>query len=449
MRAVAGDPRTEHLDIAARRLKTGRRRSDPDQTSTRLQHRIGPRLHLAANRVEHDLTILGSPGEILGVVVDDPVGPEALDVIVVAGAGGGDDMRADMLGELDRETGHPAGATLDQDCLAALQPCGVFRRPDRGQAGQRHRRRFGVIQIVRLPGDDRGGDLDLLRVTALDAGIHDPEYRVADFEVGNAEAERGDHAREVAAEDVGEFQIAGAAIGAAAEPHLVVRGIDAGGMDIDDDLARSSDRSRRISIDELLRPAMAGQQHRFHRIPLSPRLGCENVGARRRQPASEIDRTGFRARVCAAKRGVENMSDPEIQALWAKLAARPRSLDYRQRRKDLDARGLEYGVAPDVVVEPVSVGGLRAEWLSTPGANRNSAVLFLHGGGYVLAPVDSHRHLVAEAGRAAKSWALSLDSRLAPEHPFPAAVDDALAAYRFLLGRGIRPSRIALAGDSA
>jgi epsilon-lactone hydrolase len=143
------------------------------------------------------------------------------------------------------------------------------------------------------------------------------------------------------------------------------------------------------------------------------------------------------------------MSDPEIQALWAKLAARPRSLDYRQRRKDLDARGLEYGVAPDVVVEPVSVGGLRAEWLSAPGADRNSAVLYLHGGGYVIGSVDSHRHLVAEAGRAAKSWALSLDYRLAPEHPFPAAVDDALAAYRFLLGRGIRPSRIALAGDSA
>jgi epsilon-lactone hydrolase len=143
------------------------------------------------------------------------------------------------------------------------------------------------------------------------------------------------------------------------------------------------------------------------------------------------------------------MSDPEIQALRAKLASKPRSPDYRQRRKDLDARGLEYGVAPDVVVEPVSVGGLRAEWLSTPGADRNSAVLYLHGGGYVIGSLDSHRHLVAEAGRAAKSWALSLDYRLAPEHPFPAAVDDALAAYRFLLGRGIRPSRIAIAGDSA
>ena len=145
------------------------------------------------------------------------------------------------------------------------------------------------------------------------------------------------------------------------------------------------------------------------------------------------------------------MSDPEIQALRAKLTARPRSPDYRQRRKDIDARGREYGVAADVVVEPVSIGDLRAEWLSTPGADRNSAILYLHGGGYVIGSLDSHRHLVAEAGRAARSWGLSLDYRLAPEHPFPAAVDDALAAYRFLLARGIPPGHIAIAiaGDSA
>ena len=143
------------------------------------------------------------------------------------------------------------------------------------------------------------------------------------------------------------------------------------------------------------------------------------------------------------------MSDAEIRALRAKLAGRPRSPDYRQRRRDIDARGLEYGVPADVVVEPVSVGALRAEFLSTPGADRNSAILYLHGGGYVIGSLDSHRHLVAEAGRAAQCWGLSLDYRLAPEHPFPAAVDDALAAYRFLLGRGIPPGRIAIAGDSA
>src|SRR5438552_15772121 len=105
------------------------------------------------------------------------------------------------------------------------------------------------------------------------------------------------------------------------------------------------------------------------------------------------------------------MSNLEIQALRTKLASRPRSPAYRQRRKDIDARGLEYGVAADVVVEPVSVGDLRAEWLSTPGADRNAAILYLHGGGYVIGSIDSHRHLVAEAGRAASCWALSLAYR--------------------------------------
>ena len=143
------------------------------------------------------------------------------------------------------------------------------------------------------------------------------------------------------------------------------------------------------------------------------------------------------------------MSDPEIAALRAKLASRPRSDDYRQRRRDIDARGLEYRLAPDIGVEPASAGGVRAEWTSTPADDRNAALLYLHGGGYVIGSLDSHRHLAAEAGRAAGMPALALDYRLAPEHPFPAAVEDALAGYRFLLGRGIRPGRIAFAGDSA
>lgn len=143
------------------------------------------------------------------------------------------------------------------------------------------------------------------------------------------------------------------------------------------------------------------------------------------------------------------MSDPEIGALRAKLAARPRSDDYRQRRKDIDARGLAYKLAADVGVEPVNANGVRAEWTATPKDARDAALLYLHGGGYVIGSLDSHRHLVAEAGSACGVAALALDYRLAPEHPFPAAVDDALAGYRFLLARGIAPGRIAIAGDSA
>jgi len=143
------------------------------------------------------------------------------------------------------------------------------------------------------------------------------------------------------------------------------------------------------------------------------------------------------------------MSDPEIAALRAKILSRPRSPDYQQRRRDTDERGLANGLAADVTVEKVSAGGVPAEWTSTPGAVRDATILYVHGGGYLLGSLDSHRHMVAELGRAANCVALALDYRLAPEHPFPAAVEDAVAGYRFLLAQGFRPGRIALAGDSA
>jgi epsilon-lactone hydrolase len=143
------------------------------------------------------------------------------------------------------------------------------------------------------------------------------------------------------------------------------------------------------------------------------------------------------------------MSDTQIAALREKLASRVRSDDYRQRRRDMDAGFLQYGIARDVTVEPVTANGVRAEWTSTPQDDRDTAILYFHGGGYVIGSLNSHRHLVSEAGRAAKAWALALDYRLAPEHPFPAAVEDAVSGYRYLLSRGIRPGRIAIAGDSA
>ena len=143
------------------------------------------------------------------------------------------------------------------------------------------------------------------------------------------------------------------------------------------------------------------------------------------------------------------MSDPEIAAIRAAIAARPRADDIGQRRRDIDARGRQFPLASDVTVEPVVAKGVKAEWTSTPDADREKAMLYLHGGGYVIGSLDSHRHLVAEMGRAARARALALDYRLAPEHPFPAAVEDALAGYRCLLESGVRPAAISIAGDSA
>jgi epsilon-lactone hydrolase len=143
------------------------------------------------------------------------------------------------------------------------------------------------------------------------------------------------------------------------------------------------------------------------------------------------------------------MADPEITALRALIASRPRSTEIAQRRRDIDARGRAFGIPADVTVEKVNANGVPAEWTATPDAATDRAILYLHGGGYVIGSIDSHRHVAAEAGRAAGMRTLVIDYRLAPEHRFPAAVEDSVAAYRYLLSRGIASRNIALAGDSA
>ena len=103
-------------------------------------------------------------------------------------------------------------------------------------------------------------------------------------------------------------------------------------------------------------------------------------------------------------------------------------------------------VAADVKCEPVNAGGVKAEWVTAPGADADRAVLYLHGGGYVIGSINTHRDLTGRISRGAKARVLGINYRLAPEHPFPAAVDDAVAAYRWMLAQGIKPSRIAAAG---
>ena len=104
-----------------------------------------------------------------------------------------------------------------------------------------------------------------------------------------------------------------------------------------------------------------------------------------------------------------------------------------------------YPTPDDVRVEQVHAGGVPADLLTSPGARDDAALLYLHGGAYVAYSPRSHRELAARIGRAAGAPVLVPDYRLAPEHPFPAAVDDALAAYRWLRERG----PVAVAGDSA
>lgn len=100
-------------------------------------------------------------------------------------------------------------------------------------------------------------------------------------------------------------------------------------------------------------------------------------------------------------------------------------------------------------IEPVMANGVEAAWITAPGAASDRVILYFHGGGYQLGSIGSHRDLTARLSAASACRVLAVDYRLAPEHRFPAAVEDALAVYRWLLGRGNGPDSIAFAGDSA
>jgi monoterpene epsilon-lactone hydrolase len=143
------------------------------------------------------------------------------------------------------------------------------------------------------------------------------------------------------------------------------------------------------------------------------------------------------------------MPNQQIAAIRAMLAQSPAGLPTAELRAAYNAIGAQFGVGPDVTARGESAHGVPGEWTTTPAAAKDRAILYLHGGGYVIGSLDSHRHVASELGRAAGAQAFALDYRLAPEHPFPAAVDDALGAYKFLLEKGFAPSRIAIAGDSA
>jgi len=106
-------------------------------------------------------------------------------------------------------------------------------------------------------------------------------------------------------------------------------------------------------------------------------------------------------------------------------------------------------VTSDVRCEPTIAGNVRAEWVVPPEADPERVLLYFHGGGYVMGSINTHRAMVARLARAARARALLIDYRLAPENPFPAAVEDATATYRWLLAQGRQPRKIALAGDSA
>jgi acetyl esterase/lipase len=143
------------------------------------------------------------------------------------------------------------------------------------------------------------------------------------------------------------------------------------------------------------------------------------------------------------------MTSGEIDAVRALLGAKPRPVGWAERRARLDEIGSVWPVAEDVQLAPADLGGVPGEWSLAPGSDPARVLIYFHGGGYCSGSLRSHRRMVTEAGRAAGVRTLAVGYRLAPEHPFPAALDDALTAWRFVRRNGTRAAHIVVGGDSA
>ena len=145
------------------------------------------------------------------------------------------------------------------------------------------------------------------------------------------------------------------------------------------------------------------------------------------------------------------MPSEQLQTIIQVIRSQPdlHGAPIEQRRAAFAAITTFFPVPQDVKAEPVDAGGIPAEWIAAPGADADRVIYYLHGGGYAIGSVNTHREMISRLSRAAGARALAIDYRLSPEHPFPAAIEDATTAYRWLLSTGLDPARIVIAGDSA
>jgi phosphinothricin tripeptide acetyl hydrolase len=103
----------------------------------------------------------------------------------------------------------------------------------------------------------------------------------------------------------------------------------------------------------------------------------------------------------------------------------------------------------DIRWEPVDAGGVPAEWTTPADLEPGRTIVYYHGGGYAIGGIEAHHGLCSNLARACRARVLNVGYRLAPEHPHPAALDDALTAYRFAISQGCDPAKLAVGGDSA
>lgn len=144
------------------------------------------------------------------------------------------------------------------------------------------------------------------------------------------------------------------------------------------------------------------------------------------------------------------MPSEEHEQMVAMMAAAPPGEGTLQESRDnFEAMTAMFPLADDVQIESLTVAGCDADRISIEGASPDKHVLYLHGGGYVIGSNVGYREFSSRIARALNARVLVLNYRLAPENPHPAAVDDAVAAYKWMLEQGIDPGKLSIAGDSA
>ena len=145
------------------------------------------------------------------------------------------------------------------------------------------------------------------------------------------------------------------------------------------------------------------------------------------------------------------MASPQLQMIVDVLRSRPPQVDMsiEESRAEFEVVASQFQPAEEVRCEPVDAGGVPAEWITTPETEDKRVIQYLHGGAYVRGSINTHRELISRLARATRARALAIGYRRAPEDPFPAAVEDSIAAYRWLISSGADPARLVIAGDSA
>ncbi len=124
-------------------------------------------------------------------------------------------------------------------------------------------------------------------------------------------------------------------------------------------------------------------------------------------------------------------------------------ISLQERRDGMEEMQAAIPVPEDIVTKEVDIDGVPGLWVEAPGARDSAYVIYYHGGGYVMGSLSTHKELMGRISRSCKARVLGVDYRLAPEHVYPAAVEDGVKSYEWLLAQDADPASVMLAGDSA